>query len=283
MRKPQWITVVIAVLLLFILYFFGKTIPPKKPVKQGMPASVPEIKVISADSVIIMAKKELNPDQLKRVTDLEGLLTTNSSEKYEQIKNYHQLAHYWLDSVGIFEPYAWYEAEAARLENSEKTLTFAAHLFLENLQSDNIDERRKWKALQAKDLFERSLILNPGNDSSKVGLGACYLFGNISAVPMEGIMKIREVAERDSLNVYAQLTLAKGAIISGQYDKAINRLLTVNRLQENNIEAILLLADLYERTGDKDHAINWYNKGLKYIKREDARTDIETRIRELKK
>jgi len=100
---------------------------------------------------------------------------------------------------------------------------------------------------------------------------------------MEGIMKIREVAERDSLNVYAQLTLAKGAIISGQYDKAINRLLTVNRLQENNIEAILLLADLYERTGDKDHAINWYNKGLKYIKREDARTDIETRIRELKK
>ena len=40
------------------------------------------------------------------------------------------------------------------------------------LQADEVPERRKWKALQAKDLFERSLQINPQNDSSKVGLGA---------------------------------------------------------------------------------------------------------------
>ena len=52
---------------------------------------------------------------------------------------------------------------------------------------------------------------------SKVGLGACYLFGNISANPMEGIGKIREVVEKDSTNIYAQMILAKGSMMSGQY------------------------------------------------------------------
>ena len=167
------------------------------------------------------------------------------------------------------------------MENSEKTLTFAARLFLENLQEDEVIERKRWKALQAKDLFERSLKINPDNDSSKVGLGGCYLFGNISATPMEGILKIREVAEKDSSNVYAQLMLAKGSLISGQYDKAISRLVTINRLDPGNAEAILMLADIYERTGDKTSAINWYQKSLEYIQKQNMRDEIEKRIKEL--
>ena len=184
--------------------------------------------------------------------------------------------------MGFFPPYAWYEAEAARLENSEKTLTFAAHLFLENLQHEQNPGLVKWEALQAKDLFERSLKINPENDSSKVGLGACYLFGNISASPMEGLGKIIEVVEKDSTNAYAQMTLVKGSLISGQTDKAISRLLTVNRLYPDNIEAILLLAETYERKGDKDVAADWYRKSLLYIKRSDVRMEIEKRIAELK-
>jgi hypothetical protein len=43
-----------------------------------------------------------------------------------------------------------------------------------------------------------------------------------------------------------------------------------------------MLADVYDRTGDNTNAIKWYNEGLKYIKREDARTEIENRIKELK-
>ncbi|HET9431973.1 MAG TPA: tetratricopeptide repeat protein, partial [Chitinophagaceae bacterium] len=133
----------------------------------------------------------------------------------------------------------------------------------------------------AKDLFERSLKLNPDNDSSKVGLGATYLFGGISASPMEGIGKIREVTEKDSTNVYAQMVLAKGSLISGQMDKAIERLQTVNRLQPSNLEAILLLADIYEKKGDKKKAIGWYRKSLDFISRPDARAEIMNRIKTL--
>jgi tetratricopeptide (TPR) repeat protein len=70
-------------------------------------------------------------------------------------------------------------------------------------------------------------------------------------------------------------------LISGQYDKAISRLLTVNRFDPGNAEAILMLADIYERTDDKISAINWYRKSLEYIQRHDAKTAIEKRIKEL--
>ena len=183
----------------------------------------------------------------------------------------------------FFPAYGWYEAEAARLENSEKSLTFAAHLFLENLQQQDNAALIKWEALQAKDLFERSLKINPDNDSSKVGLGATYLFGNISTNPMEGIAKIRQVLDEDSTNVYAHMTLAKGSLISGQVDEAIDRLQVVNRLQANNVEAILLLAEVYERKGDRADAALWYSKSLPYIPRDDVKAEVEKRIAELKK
>jgi len=217
-----------------------------------------------------------------RISTMENAIS-RGDVKNQQVQAYHNLARFWADSARVFEPYAWYHAEAARLENSEKSLTFAAQLFLENLQTDQDLERRKWKALQAKDLFERSLILNPGNDSAKVGIGACYLFGNISPTPMEGILKIREVAEKDSNNMYAQLMLGRASLVSGQYDKAIGRLETVCRHQPDNIDAMLLLAEVYERTGDKSNAISWYQRCLRGVKQPEARTAIEERIAALKK
>ncbi len=288
-NKSQWITLFAGICLVACIYFFGRTVPPKKTVQPPFPEKQTQTIDITADSILTLAKKQLSPDQVVRLNTLENSISRGDPAvagqvvKEQQLKVYHQLAHFWSDSAGIFEPYAWYEAQYARLVNSEKSLTFAARLFLDNLQVDEVMERRKWKALQAKDLFERSLKLNPDNDSSRIGLGACYLFGNISVTPMEGIAKIMEVANRDSNNIYAQIMLAKGSLISAQYDKAITRLQRINRLQAGNAEAILMLADVYERTGDKLNAISWYQKSLPFIIRPDVRSEIEKRIEELRK
>ena len=287
MKKPQWITIGIAILLVIGIFLFGRTTPNKKNIvaaahtendghDHGNQAA------ISIDSILAIAKKQLTPVQVTRLSMLENSIS-RGDVKEQQLKVYHQLSHFWGDSMRLFAPYAWYEAEAARLENSEKTLTFAAQLFLDNLQQEQNPGLVKWEAEQAKDLFERSLKINPDNDSSKVGLGACYLFGNISANPMEGLGKIMEVVNKDSTNIYAQMTLVKGSILSGQIDKAINRLSTVHRLQPDNIEAILMLAEVYERKGDKKIAADWYKKSLQYIPRPDVRTEIEKRITELGK
>jgi tetratricopeptide (TPR) repeat protein len=297
-KKPQWITIIAAIFLTTGIFIFGRTIPKKKtPVSATVAQHSAddghnhgaELAAITIDTLLALSKKELTNEQVVRLNTLENSISrgdpakAGQAVKDQQLHVYHQLARFWADSAHIFEPYAWYLAEAARLENSEKNLTFAAQLFLENLQNDEVDRRRTWKALQAKDLFERSLMINPDNDSATVGLGACYLFGNISSAPMEGIAKIRQVVDRDSSNIYGQMTLIKGSLISGQYDKAISRLQTVIRIEPDNVEAIFLLADLYERTGKKADAITWYQTSLQFVKLPEARKEIEKRIEELRK
>ncbi|MGK2862714.1 MAG: tetratricopeptide repeat protein [Chitinophagaceae bacterium] len=287
MKKPQWITISLAAILIITIFLFGRTVPVKKniPVElhndsDGHDHS--QASAISIDSILNYAKKQLSVEQVTRLSMLESSIS-RGNVKDQQLKIYHQLSHFWGDSMRLFPPYAWYEAEAARLENSEKSLTFAARLFLEAVQQEENPDLMRWEALQAKDLYERSLNINPDNDSAKVGLGACYLFGNIASNPMEGISRIMEVVKKDSTNIYAQMTLAKGSVLSGQIDKAINRLHTVNRLEPRNLEAILMLAEVYERKGENGNSANWYRKSLDFIKRPDARAEIEKRIADLNK
>jgi tetratricopeptide (TPR) repeat protein len=283
-KKPQWITLATALILVAILYVFGRVVPEKKTNTTRQPdlADNP----VSIDSILSDAKKRLDTAQIVRLNALENSVVRGNVNE-QKLKIYHQLAHFWADTGQIFEPYAWYEAEAARLENSEKSLTFAAHLFLQNMRGENDQPLRTWKALEAKDLFERSLKINPQNDSSIIGLGACYIFGSISATPMEGILKVRAVADKDSSNIFAQEVLGHGSMYSGQYDKAIARFETVYRLSKKNedtqLEACLMLAEAYERKADRLSAINWYKKSLTLIKNQEVKEEVNKRIDELSK
>lgn len=236
---------------------------------------------LSIDSILFHARERLTPAQQTRLNGLETKLQLADNEDKLHIN--HQLARYWKDSVRMFEPYAWYTAEAARLENSEKSLTFAAHLFLNNLKAEDNPALKHWKGHQALDLFERSLKLNPANDSTAVGLGAVYLFGDVSPNPMEGIQKIRQVVEKDSTNTYAHMTLGQASILSGQLDKAIERFRKVVQLQPNNLEALLSLAEAYERHGDNEQAVTWYKRSLPFANIPGLKQEVERRIESLSK
>jgi tetratricopeptide (TPR) repeat protein len=284
-RKQQIILVSAGILLLVFLFFFGQTTPPPKPNTPVLPAAgagsgAMATPVISTTEVIAKAKKALAQQQVTRLLALENGVV-RGDVKAQQIEVFKELARFWGDTAKQPAISAFYIGEAAKLENSEKNLTFAAHLLLDRLMAEDDAALQSWAATQAKALFERALAINPANDSSKVGLGACYLFGNISASPMQGIMMIREVAARDSNNMYAQMMLGMGGIKSGQYDKAIDRFLTVVRRQPHNIEAIFSLAETYERKGDKANAIVWYKKAGQLVEIPEAKKAIEDRIKAL--
>ena len=142
---------------------------------------------------------------------------------------------------------------------------------------------REWELVQSKDLFERSLNINPSNDSSKVGLGATLLYGGFVEMPMEAISKIKEVADRDTANVYAQMTMGEASLMSQQYEKALVRFKRVARLQPDNTEAIFRAAEASERMGKKKEAAGWYAKLLPFISNAAMKKEVEARIAELNK
>jgi Cytochrome c biogenesis factor len=280
LKKQQVILVGSGVALFCLIYFFGRTIPPKST-GAAAPATS-HSNELNINTILAASRQQLTPGQQAYVAQLETAVV-RGDVKEQQIKVYKQLAAFWRDSAHMLLPYGYYTAEAAKLENSQKSLTFAAQFFLNGVRRQDNHDLQRWMALQAKELFEKALDLDPKNDSLKVGLGSCYLFGAISENPMQGITMIREVAERDPENMYAQYMLAMGGLVSGQLDKAIERLLIIAQHQPDNAEILLMLADAYEQKGDKPQAVKWYEAGKKHIRDANVVKEIDNRIAQLKK
>ncbi|MEN9686330.1 MAG: hypothetical protein RLZZ28_2116 [Bacteroidota bacterium] len=282
MKKQPLLLVSSALIVFLLLYFFGQTIPPKKNIPATDQSQHTEKQLITFESLLSKAKEKISPDQSQRLLKLENSVV-RGDVKEQQLHVYHQLARFWADSAHIFEPYAYYTGEAAKLENSEKSLTFAARLFLDNLMTEGQPAMQYWLASNAKVLFEKAIALNPANDSSKIGLGACYLFGNISDNPMQGILPVREIAQKNPDNIYAQMILGLGGKKSGQFDKAIERFLIIVKKEPENVEALFNLAECYEEKGEKANAVKWYGEVKKLVKIPEAQKELDKRITELKR
>jgi cytochrome c-type biogenesis protein CcmH/NrfG len=172
------------------------------------------------------------------------------------------------------------------LVNSEKNLTFAAQLMLEDLRNEGNAAKRGWKGEQAVDLFERAIALNPNNPDLKVGLGSCYVFGKGMAgdpqETMKGIQQLLQVVRTDSMNMKAQLVLGIGGVISNQYPKAVDRLLIVIKNQPENVEAVSWLADAYAGKGDKQNALKWYEISKRMVNNPAYSKEVDERIKMLK-
>jgi tetratricopeptide (TPR) repeat protein len=275
--KQQWLVAIGSIILLFGLYFFGRTKPNPKGVTQT--TSDTASSVSGPAQMLEQAKKQLKPNQLATILGMENAITRGDLVT-QRIAMNGQLATYWRDSVGNRLPYLYYSGEKAKLENSEKNLNFAAQSYLEALKSVPEPSVRTWMANEAQSLFDKVLKLNPANDSAKVGWGSTFIFG-AGGAPMEGIMKIREVAERDSTFMYAQFMLGYGGMMTGQFDKAAERLLKVVKAEPENMEAVFLLAEAYERSGNKKEAVRCFRTGKKSVKNPELLKAIEEKIKTL--
>jgi len=286
MKRQQILVAGTGVFLLLVLYFFGNTIPPrKKPDGAAGGAAGPgAVKAIGLQDILSELQAHLTPAQLSYVSRLQHSVVRGDVVA-QQLNADRKLARFWKDSVSDgFLLYAYYTGEAAKLENTEKNLTFAAREFLAGLQGEEDARVKGWMATESKVLFEKALALNPGNDSTKVGLGASYIFGAAAGDPtevMQGIQQILEVARRDSTNMYAQFMLGVGGIESGQYDRAIERLTTVVRHQPSNVEALLLLAEACQQKGDRESAVRYYQSAKKLIGNPEMVKAIDQQIKTL--
>jgi predicted Zn-dependent protease len=281
MQKSQVLLVGTAVALLVVLLAFGRTLP--RPDKNAMPTVTrpmggngQEVKPISFSELLASAKQKVPAEKLLLINSWENKVV-RGDVKNQQIAAYKQLYSAW-DSLNQLPVAAYYLGQAAKLENSEKSLTFAANLFLEHLQHAQEPGVMKWEAQEAITLLDQAITLNPGNDSLKIKQALVYMN---TGDPMVGVQKLRALVAEHPDNIEAQVTLANLAITSGQYDKAIERMEALLQTHPDEAKAYFVLAEAYRGKGDVKKAVTLFQKCKELLKDPELKAEIDGYIKSI--
>ncbi len=282
MRPVHYITIAIAIALVAVLYFGANTTPPKK---EGAAAPAPmagqnqphNVHPASFDSVLLAARQGLPAHATEEIKAIEDKLSAIQDSSRMAVV-FDTLARVWQEH---HQPQiaAYYYLQAAKLDNSEKKLTFAAQLLLDLARRATSAEIQAWNGQLAIEGFRKVLEINPDNDTARVMLAESYIG---TGATMDGVMLLREVTTRDPDNVPANLILGQQGIVSGQLDKAIGRFQTVLNADPKNVEAMLGMAEAYKNKGDKAKAIELLENSKKVMNHPEYSRDIDQYINTFK-
>ena len=171
----------------------------------------------------------------------------------------------------------------AKAENTEQSWMISANDFLKGARF--VEGEKKGTLYKgAIEGFEKVLKLNPNNLSAKTNLGASIVESSsfLGNQPMKGITLLREVIQKDSNNIEANLQLGLFSVTSRQFDKAIERFNRILRIDSTHIDMYVYLGDTYLTMGDKLKAIESYENYKTRVKDTLIIKDIDQYIKKLK-
>ncbi len=273
--------------MIALLYRLGNTVPPPKtqtaemqrPSAGGAVAAGPNtVKAASFDSILTASRSRLPKTAADSVKTMENeLAAIRDSSRMAVV--FERLAGVWKRNMGG-QVAAWYLAKAAKLENSEKKLTFAGQNFLQLMGNESSSSVQVWEAAEGVSCLEQSLKINPDNEETKLGLAEGYIEG--TGEPMRGVQILLAIVKEKPNDVAANMLLGRMAIQSGQFDKAVGRFETVLKQEPENKEALYFLAQAYEGKGDKKKATELLEKCKQLVNDPAFSNDIDQQINSLK-
>jgi Flp pilus assembly protein TadD len=92
---------------------------------------------------------------------------------------------------------------------------------------------------------------------------------------MKGILKMRDLAEKNPENEFLSYQLGMLSFQSGQFDKAIARFEKAVAINPGNVNAWFYLAQSLQQTGKKKEALKAVDKGLSLAKEEDTKASFQ--------
>lgn len=282
MRPVHYLTIGLALAVVALIYWGGNTIPPPPP-GSGVPEAGGEMEMghihpASFDSLMGEARKQLPGHALSDLALMEqemGALEDSSG----MAPIFDSMARIFRDHKQL-NIAAYYQAKAAKLENSEKKLNFAGQFFLDLMQQTSSAGVRAWQAQEALACFEQSLVLNPENDTARLAMAAAHIEG--AGQTMMGVQLLLGITRENPDHVMANLMLGRLSIESGQFDKAIERYQTVLEQEPENTEALYFQAEAYKGLGNKEKAIALLEECKRIIDNEAFSREIDQYIQSFK-
>ncbi len=278
MFKPiHIISIVVAVAFTIFLYWKGNVIPPKSKdasAMQGPMQGGEKPAAANFDSLVAINKKKLSPQAITMLD--EAAAKTKSTDNVAAAAAFESMGKIWRENHFDYIA-AFYFAESGKLDNSEKKLNFAAHLYAEALKEEKEPAIKQLLATSSVAAYQKSLEINPKNDTVRMDMALVMV--NELGQAMEGIQELMAIVKKDSTNLPANLVLGSMAIESQQYDKAIQRGELILKHHKDSWQARLFMAEAYKSKGNTAKALELLNEAKLYNKDPQFVKDVDEYIK----
>lgn len=250
LTRQQVVVVISAILLFFIMYFGCDTKPRKSlvaenPVTEGASD-------FDATAMLKRMESTLPPDKVGGLQPLSAALTT-ATDSLAKIVALENLSRFWFeagrpDAAGI------YAKQIAELTGSDERWSVAGATFFEGVAGTTDPMIKKFCTDNAVKAFENAYSINPAEIAHKVNIALCYAENPPADMPMKGPLMLLDMDKQNPGQPPVLMALARLAIKTGQYEKAIGRLQQVLQIQPDNNRAVCFLAQAFEGAGNMAEA-----------------------------
>jgi tetratricopeptide (TPR) repeat protein len=178
-----------------------------------------------------------------------------------------------------FDSAAWFAEEASKFFNTMESWVKAGDNYYQAYTLALDQSRQKALAAKTQEFYGKVLKADPSDLTVKNRMAMTYL---TSENPMQGITMLREVLAKDPQNELALFNMGMLSIQSGQYDRAIERLEELVKINPAHIQGQLLLGLAWMNKGDKEKARVQFEKVKQLDKDPAVQATADSYLKDLK-
>lgn len=250
MTQQQYILIGSVSILFLILYFACETKPPGQ--QQVEQTRLLQAEATDVNLLIREAHDKLPASQVSTIQAIQQELSQTSGDS-ARVEILQQLSGRWYEN-GYPAIAGYYAQEIADLEGTEQAWSIAGTTYAICVQRAEEEKVRQFCSQRAVTAFENAISLNPNEVRHQVNLALTYTDAPPASEPMKGVMMLRELEEDFPESPLVYTSLAKLAIRTGQFERAIQRLTQALEIEPNNLNAICLLGQAHAGAGNAAEA-----------------------------
>ncbi|MGB3617228.1 MAG: tetratricopeptide repeat protein [Catalinimonas sp.] len=227
MKREIYVVVAVAGLLMVGLFFLPPAVVSNKEATEAVPAEASA--AVPNDHPTTAAPTEVHQRLQTAYAD------ANNAEKAifaDSLANLYR-------REGRFDSAAAYRNRALTSQQTFARVIAAADDHYEAFTYATDPDKRRTYNERARTYYQQLLEERPEDLDIRSKLAMTYVAGE---TPMEGIMMLREVLERDAQNATALYNLGILAMQTGQYERAVERLSKLVKAHPEHVEGRFYLA-----------------------------------------
>lgn len=256
MNRAHWIAVGISCIVIVALFTLFDIVPPAS--KDLEKSRFVQLEATGIENLEKLALDSLDADQ-KSILEAIQLDLSKAKDTTRKVQVLQSLSGTWYD-YGHPSIAGHYAEQVARLSSSTDTWSIAGTTYVLCYRSAREEKIVSFCWKRAVKAFEAAVSIDPAHIESRINLAICYTDRPQEDNPMQGILMLRRLNEEFPEDTKVLNQLARLALQTGQYDKALERLQASLKIDANNSQTACLMAEALNAKGDKAGAAEFEKK-----------------------